>query len=253
MVPVPRVVVLSLKVTFPVAVFGVTIAVKVTGWPGDDGFAEELTVTAVGILFTTWMMGRLMLRARLSSPPYTAVMTWTPTEGLATGMLGAETGAVPRLVFPSKNCTVPVGVPAPGETTETVALKVTGWPYTDGFAEDLTAVLVRAVLTLWTRAELVLEAYLESPSYTAWTGLVPAGSSEVVNWAVPPLRVALPSAVPLLLKLTFPVAAFGVTVAVKVTGWPYTDGFLEEVSFVAVWVSTEVTVCPPARVPELVA
>ena len=50
--PVPRVVVPSLKVTVPVAVLGVTVAVKVTESPKFDGFWEEATVVEVVALFT---------------------------------------------------------------------------------------------------------------------------------------------------------------------------------------------------------
>src|SRR5216683_2348335 len=52
---------------------------------------------------------------------------------------------VPRLVAPSRNVTVPVGVPA-GELT--VAVKVTGWPNADGFAEDTRAVVVTGLITV---------------------------------------------------------------------------------------------------------
>ena len=41
---------------------------------------------------------------------------------------------VPRLVAPSEKVTVPAGVPAPGATTVTVAVSVTGWPKADGLA-----------------------------------------------------------------------------------------------------------------------
>src|SRR6266446_5714254 len=52
---------------------------------------------------------------------------------------------VPRLVAPSRNVTVPVGMPA-GELT--VAVKVTGWPKADGFAEDTRAVVVAGLITV---------------------------------------------------------------------------------------------------------
>jgi len=42
-----------------------------------------------------------------------------------------------------------VGVPEPGELTVTVAVNVTDWPNTDGFAEEVTAVVVEAWLTVW--------------------------------------------------------------------------------------------------------
>jgi hypothetical protein len=45
---------------------------------------------------------------------------------------------------PSLNATVPVGVPAPGAVTDTVAVYVTDCPVTDGFTEDTTPVDVKA-------------------------------------------------------------------------------------------------------------
>ena len=51
---------------------------------------------------------------------------------------------VARGMPPSLKVTVPVGVPLPGEVTLTVAVKVTDWPDTDGFAEDATVVVVLA-------------------------------------------------------------------------------------------------------------
>ena len=54
---------------------------------------------------------------------------------------------VPIGLPPSRNVTVPVGVPAPGATGETVAVNVTDWPNTDGLTEEVTVVLVSALLT----------------------------------------------------------------------------------------------------------
>ena len=45
--------------------------------------------------------------------------------------------------------TVPVGVPAPGATGATVAVKVTGWPKTDGSGDEVTVVVVDACATVW--------------------------------------------------------------------------------------------------------
>ena len=53
---------------------------------------------------------------------------------------------VPRVVAPSLNVTVPVGVPLPGGAAVTVAVKVTAWPNTDGLPEAATAVLVSALV-----------------------------------------------------------------------------------------------------------
>src|SRR5690242_17075894 len=52
--------------------------------------------------------------------------------------------ATPSIV----NVTLPVGVPAPGAVTLTVAVKVTDCPITDGFALELTAVVVAALFTV---------------------------------------------------------------------------------------------------------
>jgi hypothetical protein len=60
----------------------------------------------------------------------------------------------------SWNCTVPLAVPAPGELTLVVAVKVTGAPYSEGFVEEAIEVVVSAGLTLWPP----LNAPLLSPS-----------------------------------------------------------------------------------------
>jgi hypothetical protein len=64
-------------------------------------------------------------------------LAWRPLFGVP----------VPRVVLPSLKVTVPVGVPAPGEGTLTVAVKVTDWPQTEGLADETTAVVVPALLT----------------------------------------------------------------------------------------------------------
>ena len=43
------------------------------------------------------------------------------------------------------NCTIPAGVPAAGEVDDTVAVKVTVWPATDGLTEELSKVCVGVV------------------------------------------------------------------------------------------------------------
>ena len=47
---------------------------------------------------------------------------------------------VPMGLPPSRNVTVPVAVPTPGATAETVAVKVTDCPNADGFTDEVTAV-----------------------------------------------------------------------------------------------------------------
>jgi hypothetical protein len=54
------------------------------------------------------------------------------------------------------NVTVPVGVPAPGETAATVAVKVTFWPFAEGFCDEVTLVVVFALLTVCATVELLV-------------------------------------------------------------------------------------------------
>ena len=70
---------------------------------------------------------------------------------------------VPRIVALSLNVTVPVGVPAPGETKFTVAVKVTDCPETDGFAEEATVVVLLALLTVCMEFVEVLALKFASP------------------------------------------------------------------------------------------
>jgi hypothetical protein len=60
----------------------------------------------------------------------------------------ADRVPVPRVTVPSRNVTVPDGLPAPGATAVTVAVKVTDCPKTEGLAEDVRLVLVLALLTV---------------------------------------------------------------------------------------------------------
>jgi hypothetical protein len=61
------------------------------------------------------------------------------------------TGAVPSAVAPSRNWRVPVA--ADGET---VAVKVTDWPYADGFGVAFSATLEETLETVWVTAGEVL-------------------------------------------------------------------------------------------------
>jgi hypothetical protein len=56
MFPVPRTVVPSRNVTKPVAP-ACTVAEKVTGWLGEDGFAEEANVTVIAVFATVTGVG----------------------------------------------------------------------------------------------------------------------------------------------------------------------------------------------------
>src|SRR6516225_2746819 len=73
------------------------------------------------------------------------------------------------VVAPSVKVTVPPGVPTPGATAATVAVKVTLWPNRDGLGEELTVVLLEALFTTWGLAESfpVELVKLLSPLYAA--------------------------------------------------------------------------------------
>jgi hypothetical protein len=82
-----------------------------------------------------------VLPAKLVSPPYAAVIEWLPTDSdevviVACPFAYAYCVPVPICVLPSKNCTVPVGVPV--VELKTVAVKVTGRPKVAGFRDDAT-------------------------------------------------------------------------------------------------------------------
>src|SRR5439155_575836 len=142
----------------------------------------------------------------------------------------------PMLVPPSEKITRPVGVP--GLLPVTVAVKVTFWPQTDGFTEDTTAVVLFSLHTDCVTVP-VLARKLLSPRHEAVTYSTLFRSLEVLKLAVvvPPLvlKVPWPMFVPPSEKITRPVGLPGpppVTVAVKVTLWPQTDGFVEDTTAV---------------------
>ena len=65
--------------------------------------------------------------------------------------------AVPRRVAPSKNCTVPVGVPDPGLLAATVAVNVTQLPKVNPGGEDEEVVMVVVVGVLLTICFILFE------------------------------------------------------------------------------------------------
>jgi hypothetical protein len=65
----------DVKVTGPV---GITVgdeilAVKVTAWPGVDGFGDEVSAAVLVVSKTTWFRTLDVLGGLLASPPYTAI------------------------------------------------------------------------------------------------------------------------------------------------------------------------------------
>src|SRR6516162_6366325 len=97
-----------------------------------------------------------------------AVIVWAPAasaEVVIAAVPEASSVAVPIGEPPSENVTVPVGVPAPGGFGLTVAVKVTGCPATDGFADAERAVVVAvaAGLTVWVSEPVLAEKLLSPP------------------------------------------------------------------------------------------
>src|SRR6266436_1148333 len=88
-----------------------------------------------------------VLAVKLLSPLYFAVMECEPTGKLESESWAAllETVTVPKDVLPSRNVTVPVGLPP--KAVWIVADSVTDWPKADGFALKATEVVVTAPFT----------------------------------------------------------------------------------------------------------
>src|SRR5947209_286938 len=145
----------SLKVTCPVGVpepglLAVTVAVKVTDCLNTDGLAEELADVVVPY-FTVCVSLEGVLPLKFAPPPYDPVIGCAPTASvLVTNVAWPEAFRVPvpRVVGPSLNVTVPVGVPAPLVFAFTVAVKVTGCPDTDGLIEETTPAVVPVIVVV---------------------------------------------------------------------------------------------------------
>jgi hypothetical protein len=143
---------------------------------------------------------------------------------------------VPRRFDPTmKDIVSPSGgVPKPELM---LAVKVTVWPRSDGFTEDVTTVIVVLLFTPWTSKEELLPKKFASPPYNAVIVMDPSGRAEVLKLAVPPLRVAVLKIVDPRLNVTIPVGVppnWPETVAVNVTVCPRTEGLTEDVSTVVV-------------------
>jgi hypothetical protein len=145
------------------------------------------------------------------------VIEWLPTARLnvenAADPPDRET--MPSTVDPSRNCTLPVA-----EAGETVAVNVTFCPDIAGLSDEVSAVAVLSLLTVTVTAAEELPASLPSPLYTAAIERLPTARLEVENAADPLARFAVASTVAPSRNWTLPVAAAGVTEAVKVTLWP---------------------------------
>jgi hypothetical protein len=109
-----------------------------------------------------------VLPLKLASPLYCAVIEKLPicvNVAVSVAVPVADSGLVPMVIVPLRNATEPVGVPAPGGVTVTVAVKVTACPTVDGLDDEVTVVDVPALVTIWDTAELVLPLKLVLPRY----------------------------------------------------------------------------------------
>ena len=176
-VPVPRVVLPSLKVTVPVAVDGETVAVNVTEEPYVDGFDDDVTVTVVFTLLTVCVNTDDVLLLSFASPPYEAVIECVPPVSVEMLKVAFPLPIVPvpSVVLPSRNVTVPVAVEG-----ETVAVNVTAEPYVDGFNDDATVMVVLTLFTVCVNTDDVLLLSFVSPPYEAVIECDPTDNVDVL-------------------------------------------------------------------------
>jgi hypothetical protein len=143
---------------------------KATAWPTAEGFCVEISAVAESDLLMVCVSDAEILAVKLLSPLYVAVILRTPTrrelvDNVAFPVL--STIRVPRLVVPSLKVTVPVGVPAPGGGTATVAVKATLCPKTDGLGVLTSVVVVVGWMTVTVTGDETLVLKLPSPRYWA--------------------------------------------------------------------------------------
>src|SRR6516165_3610454 len=166
-------------------------------------------------------------------------MAWPPVTAklvVNVALPPVPTATVPRITFPSLKVTVPVGVPAPGATAASLAVKVTAWPVTAGLTDDPRVSVVAAGLTVTAAAAEVLAAKPLTPKKEAVSAWVPTNSDVGrVAWPVPSSGTE-PSSVLPSLKKTVPIGvpAGEVTVAVSVSNCPTTAVAIDVLSVVVV-------------------
>jgi hypothetical protein len=141
----------SRNCTVPVALDGVTVAVKVALCPTFSGDAGPASVVVEFALPTVCTSAGDVLPAFVLSPPYTAVSEFDPTGKFATAICADPfaRAADPRTVAPFRNCTVPAAVEG-----DTVAVRVTVVPAVDGFGALARVLVVAPFATCcWTAAD----------------------------------------------------------------------------------------------------
>jgi hypothetical protein len=142
----------------------------------------------------------------------------------------ASTLTVPNSVVPSTNVTGPAGT-APSAVT--VAVNVTASaPATDGFADDVSSVVVAVPVTVCVKVAVPALKLVE-PEYCALTMWSPLVENDAEKLAVPATTGTVVAAPPSTLKATVPVGvpapgAKTLIEAVYVTPSPIIDGFDED-------------------------
>lgn len=152
---VPSVVAPSEKVTVPVGVavappdVEAIVAVKVTDWPTPAGFTEERSEVESAARVITSLSIAEVTEWKLESPLYCAVMLCVATASVL--VLRVATPplklAEPREVLPSRKVTEPVGTVVTPRTPATVAVRVTDWLATAGFADAARVLILPLVFS----------------------------------------------------------------------------------------------------------
>src|SRR5579872_153561 len=156
------------KVTVPTGApeLEVTLAVKLTDCPKVDGLGVEVTVVVVA-KFCTVCTVLPLLAAKLKSEAYVAVMVSLPVASADVLKAAAPLefkGTWASTVLPCWNVTWPVGVPVPGGTAVSVAVKVTDCPPFEGLGVEASAVDDPLAWTVCT-SDALPALKLESPLY----------------------------------------------------------------------------------------
>lgn len=157
----------SLKLTVPVGLLPVTVAVKVTLAPKTDGLTELASTVLVAALLTVCVSALLDDAPLLASPLYAAVMLWVPAASVEVAQdavrifplpVSVAAEQPPMDVDPSLKLTDPVGA-----LPLTVAVNVTLAPTVEGVSEVAMPVVLPVALTVCDRVELVDAALFASP------------------------------------------------------------------------------------------
>ena len=133
-----------------------TLAVIVTELPNVLG-PDVVTVTMGVVLFTTCVSVAFAVLL-FESPLYVAVIGSEPTDSDEVVAVATPLTKVgePRMIEPAAKVTVPV------VSAETVAVKVTAWPATEGLTEDDSVTVGDALLTICV-VEPLAELFVASP------------------------------------------------------------------------------------------